>query len=149
LREFEQARPSICGALFDAVAVALHRLNSIEMDNLPRMADFAAWAVAAEPAFGVPTGTFIDAYAVNRAATNTIALDDSPVSGAVIKFLEAQDEPIWSGTPSELYEELKLRVGDQTLRDKAWPKARMCSPISCAALSLLCELSALIFVRAG
>jgi hypothetical protein len=122
-REFEQARPSICGALFDAVAVALHRLDSINLDGLPRMADFAAWAVAAEPAFGVPAGMFIDAYAVNRATTNTIALDDSPVSGAIIKFLEAQLGPIWSGTPSELYEELKKHVSEQTLRDKAWPKA--------------------------
>lgn len=122
-REFEQAHPSICGALFDAVTVALHHLDSINLDGLPRMADFAAWAVAAEPAFGVPAGTFIAAYAANRATTNTIALDDSPVSGAVIKFLEAQPEPIWSGTPSELYEELKHHVSDQTLRDKAWPKA--------------------------
>jgi hypothetical protein len=122
-REFEQARPSICGALFDAVAVALHRLDSIELDGLPRMADFAAWAVAAEPAFGVPAGTFIDAYAVNRATTNTIALDDSPLSEAVIKFLAAQPKPIWSGRASDLLEELRLYVSEQTLRDKAWPKA--------------------------
>ena len=122
-REFEQARPSICGALFDAVAVALYSLDNINMDGMPRMADFAAWAAAAEPAFGVPAGTFIDAYAVNRATTNTIALDDSPVSGAVVKFLEAHPEPMWTGTPSELYEELKKHVSEQTLRDKAWPKA--------------------------
>lgn len=122
-REFEQARPSICGALFDAVAVALYRFDSIKLDGLPRMADFAAWAVAAEPAFGIPQGTFIDSYAVNRATTNTIALDDSPVSGAVIKFLEAHPKPVWTGTPSELYEELKHHVSEQTLRDKAWPKA--------------------------
>lgn len=122
-REFERARPSICGALFDSVAVALRRVESVKLDGLPRMADFAAWAVAAEPAFGVPAGTFIEAYAGNRATANITALDESPLSEAVMKLLEAQPKPFWSGKASELLEELKRHVGEQTLRDKAWPKA--------------------------
>jgi hypothetical protein len=122
-REFERARPSVCGALFDAVATALRRVEGVKVDGLPRMADFAAWAVAAEPAFGVPAGTFMEAYAVNRATANTTALDDSPLSEAVMKLLEAQPKPIWSGRASELLEELKRHVGEQTLRDKGWPKA--------------------------
>ncbi len=122
-REFEQARPSICGALFDAVCIALGRFEGVELDSLPRMADFATWAVAAEPAFGVPAGTFIEAYAVNCATANTTALDDSPLSEAVVNLLEAQPTPIWSGRPSELLEELKRHVSEQTLRDRTWPKA--------------------------
>ncbi|MGH9944459.1 MAG: DUF3854 domain-containing protein, partial [Pyrinomonadaceae bacterium] len=122
-REFEGARPSICGALFDAVSVALRRIESVKLDGLPRMADFAAWAVAAEPAFDVPPGTFVEAYAVNRATANTTALDDSPLSEAVMKLLETQPKPFWSGKASGLLEELKRHVSEQTLRDKAWPKA--------------------------
>ena len=122
-REFEESRPSICGALFDAVSVALRRVESVKLDGLPRMADFAAWAVAAESAFGVPEGTFIAAYAGNRATANITALDESPLSEAVMKLLDSQPKPFWSGKASELLEELKQHVGEQTLRDKAWPKA--------------------------
>lgn len=122
-REFELARPPICGALFDAVSTALRNVEAVKIDDLPRMADFAAWAVAAEPAFGVPAGTFVEAYRVNRATANTTVLEDSPLSEAVMKLLDAQPKPFWTGKASELLEELKSHVGEQTLRDKAWPKA--------------------------
>jgi hypothetical protein len=122
-REFERARPSICGALYDAVSTALRRVESVKLARLPRMADFAAWAVAAEAAFGMPAGTFLEAYAVNRVTANTTALDDSPLSEAVIKLLEAQPKPFWSGRASELLEELRRQASEQTLRDKGWPKA--------------------------
>ncbi len=122
-REFEQARPSICGALYDAVSVALRRIDSVKLDCLPRMADFAAWAVAAEPAFSIPQGTFIEAYNVNRATANTTVLDDSPLPEAVMKLLAAQPKFLWTGRASELLEELKQHVSEQALRDKAWPKA--------------------------
>jgi len=122
-REFEGARPAICGALFDAVSIALGRVESVKLDGLPRMADFAAWAVAAEPAFGVPAGTFIEAYAGNRATANITALDESPLSEAVMKLLDSQPKLFWSGKASELLDELKRHVSEQMLRDKAWPKA--------------------------
>src|SRR5207253_2943885 len=75
-REFDEVRPAICGALFDAVSIALRRFDSVQLDVMPRMADFATWAVAAEPAFGVPEGTFLKMYAENRVIANTTALDD-------------------------------------------------------------------------
>ena len=49
-RQFEEARPRILGALLDAVVVALRKHASVILQFNPRMADFAAWAVAAEPA---------------------------------------------------------------------------------------------------
>src|SRR5262249_9225206 len=64
---FEAARPRILGALLHAVAVALGRLPSVRIDGLPRMADFTCWAVAAEPALGVPPGSFLAAYRANSA----------------------------------------------------------------------------------
>ncbi|HEX8136898.1 MAG TPA: hypothetical protein VF544_04845 [Pyrinomonadaceae bacterium] len=101
-REFEQARPSICGALYDAVSVALRRVESVQLDSLPRMADFAAWAVAAEPAFSIPQRTFIEAYSVNRATANTTALEDSPLSEAVMKLLAAQPKATVDGRSRRL-----------------------------------------------
>ena len=45
---FEAARPRILGALLDGVAHGIDRLPRICLERLPRMADFAKWAVACE-----------------------------------------------------------------------------------------------------
>ncbi|HYO90001.1 MAG TPA: hypothetical protein VEQ40_00105, partial [Pyrinomonadaceae bacterium] len=51
-REFEAARPSLLGALLDAVSGALRDHDSVRLERLPRMADFAQWATAAEKHLG-------------------------------------------------------------------------------------------------
>src|SRR5262249_40489744 len=47
-REFEIARPGILGALLDAAVHGLRAIGRIQLDRLPRMADFALWATACE-----------------------------------------------------------------------------------------------------
>ncbi len=47
-RNFELARPRILGALLDAAAHGLKALSRVNLDRLPRMADFALWATACE-----------------------------------------------------------------------------------------------------
>ena len=49
-REFEIARPRILGALLDAVVHGLRAQGRVQLDRLPRMADFALWASACETA---------------------------------------------------------------------------------------------------
>ena len=49
-RAFRQAQPRILGALLDAVSCALRNIESVKLTSIPRMADFAEWVVAAEPA---------------------------------------------------------------------------------------------------
>ena len=49
-REFEEARPAILGALFDAISGALGSVGDVWLEGMPRMADFAVWATAAENA---------------------------------------------------------------------------------------------------
>src|SRR5215469_16231220 len=62
---FETERPCILGALLDAVVEGLKRLPETNLPKLPRMADFALWATAAELALW-KQGTFWAAYASNR-----------------------------------------------------------------------------------
>src|SRR5262245_40510979 len=47
---FNSAAPGILGALLDIIAVALCRLPTVRPAALPRMADWARWVTAAEPA---------------------------------------------------------------------------------------------------
>ena len=84
---FRKVRPQVLGALLDAVAVALRRLPSVKLAGLPRMADFALWAAAAETAFGWPTGTFAAAYQDNRASANDVALEAPVIAQPLLDLL--------------------------------------------------------------
>lgn len=119
-KAFREVRPQILGALLDVVAVALHQLPSIALPNLPRMADFALWATAAETALGWPTGTFIAAYQGNRESANEVALEASVIARPLLDLLENQGE--WSGSSGELLKALEERQGDQARKLASWPK---------------------------
>jgi hypothetical protein len=73
-REFDIARPRILGALLDAVAGALSNLPRVKLAEVPRLADFALWVSAAEPHLGWPEKSFMEAYQVNQASANDVAL---------------------------------------------------------------------------
>src|ERR1039458_7645930 len=104
---FRKAQPLILGALLDALVSALHRLPKIKLEQLPRMADFAEFAVAAEKGLGWPGGPFIRAYDSNRASANALTLDASLLVPP-LKRLLANDED-WRGTASALLEALVNR----------------------------------------
>lgn len=119
-REFEQARPSLFGALCDVVQTALRNVDSVRLERLPRMADFAVWATAAESALGLETGEFIDAYTDNREGANGIVLESSPVAAAVFKLTATLNE--WSGTATDLLEKLDQLVSETIRQQVSWPK---------------------------
>jgi hypothetical protein len=118
---FEAAQPRILGALLDAVSMALRNIDSVKLSSLPRMADFALWVTAAEPALPWSAGSFMKAYMGNRAEAVELSLEADCVAVAVREHMA--DKSTWTGKPSELYEELEKRVPENTKRSKAWPKA--------------------------
>ena len=89
---FEAARPRILGALLSALAGAQSRLDSIDYPALPRMADFAALVIAAEPALGWPEGSFLNAYAANSQTANQLALEGDILVPYLRKLLEGQTQ---------------------------------------------------------
>lgn len=119
-RGFEAARPAILGALLGAVGHALRHLESVRLAKLPRMADFALWATAAEDALGLMPGAFMAAYTGNRDAANDLALEASPVAPAIIAFVEREER--WAGTATDLLKELNTLAGDDAQRQQGWPK---------------------------
>ncbi len=118
-RAFEEAQPAILGGVLDAISMALRHEATTRLDGYPRMADFARWVVAAEPALPWPVGTFLGAYAANRRAANDLTLEASPVPQALRSFMATRTT--WSGTASELLKALDHVIDDQTRRQKAWP----------------------------
>lgn len=85
-REFEIARPRLLGALLDAAAHGLRDLPRVRCEKLPRMADFALWAMACETAFW-PAGTFSRAYDANRRAAVESVIDKDPVAACVREIM--------------------------------------------------------------
>jgi hypothetical protein len=118
---FEMAKPRIFGALMDAMVSALDRVHSVHLPRLPRMADFARWAVSAEQGLGFRVGTFLNAYDRNRSNANVLALEASPVVNPIIDLMVEHAK--WEGTASGLHAELRLRSSDEITRTRLWPNS--------------------------
>ena len=131
---FQQDRPRILGGLLDAVAGGLRELPSVQPAQLPRMADFAAFAEAVGRTLGWPAETALSDYDQNRRDATMSHLDDSPLATMLLDL--SPDFFInWSGRPSELLDELTVLPGPH-VDSPLWPKQRNCSAASCAASPL-------------
>ena len=118
-QEFEKARPAILGALLSATSHALAHVDGVTLNRLPRMADFAVWSVAAEPALALSPGTFMSAYTGNREMANELVLEASPV---VIPLMKILDSESWEGPAGELLIALGSQIEDKAKELKSWPK---------------------------
>jgi hypothetical protein len=115
---FDTERPRILGALLDAVVEGLKRLPETRLERLPRMADFALWATACEPALW-PTGAFWSAYSGNRDEAVESVISADPVADAVRTMMGTRIE--WTGTATILLGALVEVVGERAAKAKAWP----------------------------
>ena len=100
------------------MAHGLRSLPNIQLDTLPRIADFAKWATACEGGMFVP-GSFEEAYGRNRKAAVADVIEADMVAAAIRTFMRTRDE--WSGPAAELGEKLEGVVGDRQAKSKAWP----------------------------
>jgi hypothetical protein len=141
---FEQYRPGILGYFLNALQAAMSNLDSVKLDRLPRMADFALFVTAAEESFGWKPGYFLEIYDRNRAEANSIVLDSSPVAQKLRTFvdkltdgtyqrlylLEGKWEPeagnsdvsTWTGPAAALLRNLNKLTNDEERKPKSWPK---------------------------
>ena len=115
---FRKAHPGILGALLDAAVCALAHVDTVDVEHL-RMADFARWVIAAEPALGLAPGEFIRSYESNRASAVQLTLESSPI----VPPIRVLGEVGFEGTASELLERLTSLVFDDISRRKGWPGA--------------------------
>jgi putative DNA primase/helicase len=107
MREFEKAAPSIFGSILDGLVAALARIDSVTIDELPRMADFARWVTAAEPGLGWPEGTIVGAYRKMQAEQTLDSFSEDPVAPLIPRLLGLAGGDEWAGTASELFDALK------------------------------------------
>lgn len=118
-QDFEDDAPEILGAILDAASCALRNHKQVTIPRVPRMADFAVWATAAEPALGWNEGTFIKAYLLNRQEVVACTLEADLVGSAVRTFMDSREA--WEGTATELLNLLDDQIDERVRKGKGWP----------------------------
>ena len=116
---FYQARPAILGALLDGLVGALARISSTRLETLPRMADFARWAVAAEAGLGWEVGSVLAAYEGNRGQAHELAVDATVIGPALLALADGEG---FLGTASELLVQLADVAGEKATKSPEWPR---------------------------
>lgn len=100
--ELRSLLPGALGGLLTLTSRVLGRLDSVELAEPSRMADFERILVAIDQTTGWRTAvTYRDQ---RRSLAAEVAADD-PVAGLLLAFLDQQ--PHWTGTMTELLEELE------------------------------------------
>jgi hypothetical protein len=127
--KFEEMRPKLFGYVLDILVKALQIKPTIELRNLPRMADFATWGEAIAKAMGYKPMEFLNAYYDNIGKQNAEAIESNPLAHAIEKFVDTRcgqgEEACWQSPTSKALEELNLvaRRYDIDTSSTSWPKA--------------------------
>jgi len=100
--------PGIYGSLLDLMATALRNLPTIELDELPRMTDFAELCAAA----GIPN--FVEVYSANIKVGCQEAVEANPITSGILSLLDAHNG-YWQGSSTELIR--RLQELDPTSRE--------------------------------
>ena len=94
------------------------RAPALALGQLPRMADFAAWASACEDGLGLRRGEFLRIYENNRSEGKNLALEFSPL----YEPIQALVEKGFTGSDAELIVLLNSMLSENLRRSVRWPK---------------------------
>jgi hypothetical protein len=115
---FRADYPRILGGVLDAIVGGLRELPSVNLTELPRMADYAEWGEAISRGLGWGADTFVSTYKDNRKEATEVLLEDSPV--ATVMLALARIGGNWSGKTQALYEAIVKAKGNAL--GPLWPK---------------------------
>jgi hypothetical protein len=120
---FSQDLPRILGGLLDAIASGLRELPSVKLAELPRMADFAAFAEAVGRGLGWEAGTVIADYNANRQDATAMQIEDSVLAAYLVETACTPGRILnWHGTATEMFAELCKVLGKKVTSSAGWPK---------------------------
>lgn len=126
-QEFRARSGGWFGALLDAIVAALAGTLAARgpSDELPRMADFYAWVIAAEVKLPWSPGRFAAVYKASRTLATESALAESLLGQTVLGYVSAGDP--WEGTATDLLHALttaaELSRGGKLRQSDDWPRS--------------------------
>ena len=120
---YNEIRPKMIGALCTMLSVALRERPKVQVGELPRMADFAKWIIAAENGGAMPwdKGSFLLNYFGNIKEISESALEANPVALEIIRLLH--ETPVIESSATELLETLNNKAKFESKSHFAWPSA--------------------------
>ena len=117
LNQFEAIRSVVFGGLLDLLSRGLGNIETIQVANLPRMADSAKWVTAC-----LGDESFLQAYRQNINEAVDLGLEASPIAAAVRDFLADPKWGFtqeWTGTAGDLLKE--LNKNSMASSHRQWP----------------------------
>lgn len=109
---WDEANPSMVGGLFDLVAMTLEKLPEVDLDEKPRMADFAEVLAAVDLATGTKG---LEHYVRSQESVS----EEIVATDKFLSAISAQITARWEGTGKDLHALLPRPVDD-----KFWPEQR-------------------------
>ena len=106
---FEGLRAPALAALADSVSSALLRIRDIDLGNVARFPDCAAWAAAAAPVMGLDARSITESIA----APNSTWIGSDPLRDTLYALLRSN--PVWSGDATALLIQLRALAPLATL----------------------------------
>lgn len=113
-------RPQVLGGIFTAMAGALARWDQAQVQDSPRMADFARWIVAAEPDLPWESGAFMRAYRRSRREAAGLTLEGNPFAQALMTMVRERQK--WNGNCLELLKTLESMPSFPGGHLEGWPR---------------------------
>jgi hypothetical protein len=120
--QFALKHPELLGAVFDALAGALHERHTVKLEERPRLADWGLYAAALYQSQGWGVEQFVKDWEGVEKAQHQGTLDGSIVAQAVILYMKDKDRVELSA--AKLHAALEdCASEDLSLKDdKTWPK---------------------------
>jgi hypothetical protein len=106
--EIEEKKAKLFGCLLDMTVLGLDRIDSIELENPPRMADFAKWASAC---LGDAAEKFIEIYTATRESSSIELAEINRLPAALYSFVMNQPDKMWKGSASLLLANINHYAG--------------------------------------
>jgi hypothetical protein len=117
---FETLRAPALAALADAVSSALLRIRDVDLGNVARLPDCAAWAAASAPSIGLETAAITEAIA----DPHSTWIGSDPLRDTLYALLRSN--PAWYGDATALLIQLRALAPSPLFpaRPKAGPSSR-------------------------
>lgn len=117
---FNRELGKILGACFDVLSKAMRIYPTLDVKELPRMADFALWGCAVTKAMGLNENEFLSAYNHNIKTQTEEALCASPLASVILEYLKKEEE--LKGTPSEVLHKLRSCIDLAGVNPRSFPQ---------------------------
>src|SRR5215207_3830363 len=123
--EFQSILPCLLGFIFDKLVEVLNRIGEVNLQELPRMADFAEMGELIARCLSYPPMKFTEAYNRNIGFSNEEAINSNLVANVIVNMMQTQ--AAWTGKIGMLRTKLNEFVSQRMdlqgiVRAKEWPK---------------------------